>query len=33
MARDEQHALVITDVHGQGDIHGREDDGVVQRDE
>ena len=33
MARDEQNALVITDVHGQGHIHGREDDGVVQRDE
>ena len=33
MARDEQHALVVADVHGQGHVHGREDDGVVQRDE
>ena len=33
MTRDEQNALVIPDVHGQGHIHGREDDGVVQRDE
>ena len=33
MARHEQDALVVADVHGQGHVHGREDDGVVQRDE
>ena len=33
VARDEQHALVVADVHGQGHVHGGEDDGVVEGDE
>ena len=31
--RDEQHALLVTDVDGQRDVHLREDDDVVERDE
>jgi hypothetical protein len=30
---DEQHALLVTRVDGQGHIHGGEDDGVVQGEE
>ena len=33
VARDEQHALLRPDVHGQGHIHVREDDDVLHRDE
>ena len=33
VARDEQHALLVADVDGQRHVHGREDDGVVERDE
>ena len=33
VARDEQHALLRPDVHGQGHVHVREDDDVLQRDE
>src|SRR5262249_56850221 len=29
--RDEQHALLVADVDGDGDVHVREDDEVVQR--
>ena len=31
VARDEQHALLRPDVHGQGHVHVREDDDVLQR--
>ena len=31
--RDEQHAILVTDVDGKRDVHGGEDHGVVQRDE
>ena len=31
--RHEQHALLVTDVDGEGDVHVREDDEVVERDE
>jgi hypothetical protein len=31
--RHEQHALLVADVDGQGDVHVREDDEVFQRDE
>ena len=33
VARHEQHALLVADVDGEGDVHVREDDDVVQRDE
>jgi hypothetical protein len=33
MARHEQHALLVAHVHGQGHVHGREDDRVVERNE
>ena len=33
VARDEQHALLCPDIHGQGHIHVREDNDVLQRDE
>jgi hypothetical protein len=33
VARDEQHALVVADVDRQRDVHGREDHGVVGRNE
>jgi hypothetical protein len=33
VAGDEQHALLGPDVHGQGHVHVREDDDVLQRDE
>ena len=31
--RDEQHALLVADVDGDGDVHVGEDDEVVERDE
>jgi hypothetical protein len=33
VARHEQDALVVADVHGEGDVHVREDDGVLERHE
>ena len=33
VARDEQDALLVADVDRQRDVHGREDDGVVEGDE
>ena len=33
VARDEQDALLVAGVDRQGDVHRREDDGVVERDE
>jgi hypothetical protein len=33
VARDEQHALLVADLHVDGDVHVREDDDVVQWDE
>jgi hypothetical protein len=33
VARDEQHAILVTDVDGERHVHGGEDHGVVQRDE
>ena len=33
MARHEQDALLPAGVDGEGDVHGGEDDGVVERDE
>ena len=33
MPRDEQHTVLVAGVDGEGDIHRREDDGVVERDE
>ena len=33
VARDEQHALLVARVDGEGHIHGGEDDGVVQGEE
>jgi hypothetical protein len=33
VARHEQHALLVAHVDGQRDVHGGEDDGVVERDE
>ena len=31
--RDQQDAILVTDVNGKRDVHGGEDHGVVQRDE
>jgi hypothetical protein len=31
MTGDEQHALIVTDVHRERDVHGGKDDGVVER--
>ena len=33
MPRDEQDTVLVAGVDGEGDIHRREDDGVVERDE
>ncbi len=33
VARDEQYAILVTDVDGKRHVHGGEDHGVVQRDE
>ena len=33
VARHQQHALLVADVDGQGDVHRREDDGVLEGDE
>ena len=33
VARDEHDAVLVAHVHGQGDVHGREDDRVVEGDE
>ena len=33
VARDEQNAILVTDVDGKRHVHGGEDHGVVQRDE
>ena len=33
VARHEQHAVFVAGVDRQGDVHRREDDGVVERDE
>ena len=33
VSRDEQHALLVPDVHGERDAHVREDDDVLERDE
>ncbi len=30
--RDEHHALLVADVDGEGHVHAREDDGVLERD-
>jgi hypothetical protein len=33
VARDQEDAVVVTDVHGQRHGHGRKNDGIVERDE
>jgi hypothetical protein len=33
VARDQEHALLVADVHGERDVHRREHDRVVERDE